>query len=63
MTSISDRPYDCPVCDTHLSVDPEADLLVLLHGRGGHVEHVVTADDLEIHRCRLLEHEEHEVGV
>jgi hypothetical protein len=48
-----EQPYDCPECATHVAVDAGADLMVLLQGRGGHVEHVVTADDLEVHRCRL----------
>jgi hypothetical protein len=49
----SAEPYACSECDAHVPVDAGADLMVLLHGRGGHVEQVVTADDLEVHRCRL----------
>jgi hypothetical protein len=52
-----ERTYDCPVCATHLSVDAGADLVVLLHGRGNRVDHVVTADDEEVHRCRIQESE------
>jgi hypothetical protein len=48
-----ERLYECPVCQARVPIDADADILVLLHGRGGHVEQVVTVDDLEVHRCRL----------
>jgi hypothetical protein len=50
---LREQPYACPECEERVPVDADADLMVLLHGRGGHVEQVVTADDLEVHRCRL----------
>jgi|tagenome__1003787_1003787.scaffolds.fasta_scaffold20843625_2 hypothetical protein len=48
-----ERLYECPECHTRVPIDADADILVLLHGRGGHVEQVVTVDDVEVHRCRL----------
>jgi hypothetical protein len=48
-----ERLYECPVCHARVPLAADDDILVLLHGRGGHVDQVVTVDDLEIHRCRL----------
>ena len=48
-----ERCYECPVCRARVPIDADADILVLLHGGGGHVDQVVTVDDLEVHRCRL----------
>jgi hypothetical protein len=56
MLELTERPYVCPVCSTRLSVGVDADTLVLLEGRGEYVEHVVTVDDMEVHRCRLPPH-------
>ena len=53
MTVVLERLYRCPVCGTRVSIDLTDDTLVLLQGRGGFVEHVLTVDDDEIHRCQL----------
>jgi len=53
MTVVLERLYRCPVCGTRVPIDLTDDTLVLLQGRGGFVEHVVTVDDDEIHRCQL----------
>jgi hypothetical protein len=43
-------PYECSACSTRVTLHPDADVLVLVHGTGGRVEQVVTIDDLERHR-------------
>ena len=48
-----ERLYECPVCGDRIPIDADADLLVLLLGGGGHVDQVVSIDDVEVHRCRL----------
>jgi len=54
MLELTEKPYVCPVCFARLSIGPDADTIVLLEGgRGGCVEHVVTVDDIEVHRCQL----------
>ena len=45
--------YMCPICTTQVQLRPNAELLVLLCGGRGAVEHVVSDDDLEIHRCAI----------
>ena len=41
------RAYLCPLCQAAVAIESDTDLLVLLHGRGGEVDQVVTADDVE----------------
>ena len=44
----------CPLCKATVAIasnTDDTDLLVLLQGRGGGVDQVVTADDVEVHRC------------